>query len=314
LHIAKVVPCFRLIAAAVFVVSMIGACKTSSSTGGSELREAVANNTQPYLIVSDIDDTVKITDVPHVLDKIGNGLFGDQVFAGMRELYSELLRESTQPTNPSLIFLSGSPPLLKDELEEMLIGTQHFPEAEFHCQPLLYPGGIHQYKMDELQIIARSRPDQFILLGDDTQWDPESHSTFAQSPAGNGRVIASYIHVVLGRPLPTGVVPYHTAFDVALMEMAAGRLTSDQATSVGSAVLSQMQQDPSLLFPAYVKCPTDLAYASSSGDSPDLVTLKDNVASAITAYCKAHSSDSNFKKATEDLGHFLKDWWGSDRD
>jgi phosphatidate phosphatase APP1 len=207
------------------------------------------------LLVSDVDDTVKIADVPHKGPAIVNGLFGEGIFGGMAPLYTVMAKEPD-----SLIFLSGGPTLLyghaKDELTDV-----DFPPFQLILRDVFKKGNsVPVHKRARLEELLAANPDRtFILVGDDGQADPETLSGFAD--AHPGKVLAVYIHRILARKVPASVTTYNTAFELALHEFAAGRITEADAAEVGHAVLATKAKR---IFPDFVECPRTIAYPTSS--------------------------------------------------
>jgi hypothetical protein len=287
----------------VLLALLVGACKTTSSSAVKDA-DGTPPSSVPYTIVSDIDDTVKITDVPDPLQALINGVFGRSVFSGMSELYTQLL--TTQPPADGqyhrMIFLSGGPSQLASELRSTLVVDRGFPAADFLLKTHWPEPEIQAFKEGQLQVIAPKINGAFILLGDDTEKDPEALTDFAASAAGQGRVLAIYIHKVTGRALPGGVSSaFYTAFDVALAELAAGRLTADQAAAIGDVVLAAAQNTPASLFPSYAFCPEDLAYTAADSDSQELQNVKAALPPLVTAYCQAQDGGQHHDAVTKFL-------------
>lgn len=252
------------------------------------------HNPVSFNIVSDVDDTVKITDVPDPLQVAWKGLFGKDVFRGMAGLYREMGAQK-------LVFISGGPFLLRSSLTKLLVSENGFPPADFILRNFWPKPEIRKFKGNALQDLAPKVTGPFVLIGDDTEKDPEAFGDFAASPAGQDRVLAVYIHKVTGRELPPLAVPYFTAFDVALREAAAGRLTADQVVLVGNDVLSAAQDQPDHLFPSYAVCPMDLAYDAGAADSAVLVALKARLPEIVNAYCMAHDGGDHHDATTRFL-------------
>src|SRR5689334_16285976 len=73
-----------------------------------------------YFLISDIDDTAKITNVLDRKESAWNALFSEATFSGMETLYRWMARESGVPSGSRiapLVFLSGSPTVLRNHLE-----------------------------------------------------------------------------------------------------------------------------------------------------------------------------------------------------
>lgn len=212
----------------------------------SVLAATAAVAAEPFVIVSDVDDTVKITNVLRRRRAVLNAIFSERVFAGMPELYGEMLGRDSSPAR--LRFLSGSPRLIEEEVREALAP---FPAHELTLRRYRQTfKEAFDFKWKALQQAYASSTEKFILIGDDTEADPEVYAAFAALK--RGQVLAVYIRRVTGRRLPAGSVSFVTAYDVALRELAAGRLTEDQANAVGEAVLNAAD---GRLLPRFHECP-----------------------------------------------------------
>lgn len=237
----------------------------------------------PLVLVSDIDDTVKLTHVESKASAVVNGIWGDEAFAGMATLYQELIGASQQN---ELVFMSGSPSFLKDSIEEALVEENGFPEATFILRNWFKSGGIQSFKDQALAKLAKEKALPFILVGDDTEHDPEIFLRFAQTqPAG--RVLGIYIRRNNHRALPAGVTGIYSAFDIALAELEAGRLSAQQAIRV---VQSQMStEDFELLFPDYAYCPEleyqNIPVGAEAQKSPSLMMAKKRLERFVTLGC-----------------------------
>jgi hypothetical protein len=101
-----------------------------------------------------------------------------------------------------------------------------------------------------MNIIENSN-DDFILIGDDVDKDPEIFDLLASNLPK--RILRSYIHIVRNRPIPEGLIPYYTSADLALRELNDGRIRMDSA----ERVLDKMLEEDNLkrIFPKFSHCP-----------------------------------------------------------
>jgi hypothetical protein len=184
----------------------------------------------PLVLLSDLDDTIKISHTQSKLITVYRGLFRSAAFVGMATLYRELLR------NPQSSFhlVSSSPPQIKQKIENFLKKNQ-FPTAKVTLRDWMRETNILKYKMKHILSLAEASPFPLLLIGDDTEHDPEVfHHVEKKFPE---KVAARYLRVVKGCDLPPGSIGFYTAFDIACAELAAGRLHSDQVLQIGEAVL-----------------------------------------------------------------------------
>lgn len=237
----------------------------------------LARSADSFIIVSDLDDTLKITDVLNVDNMHCNIVVGKLVFAGMPELYRSLLGNNYPAQR--LMFLSGSPVIFTPQIRELL------NNAKLHRYNLTlrsikeyltsHTADFKNRKMTELY--GASKDDKFILIGDDTEKDPEIYANFA---ANRKDVLAVYIHRITGRNLPQGSISFITAYDMALHEFKAGRLNEKNAAGVGEAVL---QSENNVFLPDFQQCPP--AFEPINGLPENLEVLKKQIEDRMTAVC-----------------------------
>jgi hypothetical protein len=200
-----------------------------------------------FTLLSDVDDTVKITHVTSAARATVRGLARNAVYAGMAALYREL--------DADVVFVSASPKLVEPHLRRTLIERAGFPPARFVLRDWSRERDTAAFKRQHLQALAAASPRPVILVGDDTEQDPELflEVAAAQPP---GRVAAIYIRRNLHRDLPKGVIPFVTAFEVAVHEVTAGRLSPEAAVRVGEATLTGAGDEGRRLYPPFYRCPT----------------------------------------------------------
>lgn len=145
-------------------------------------------------VVSDIDDTVKVTEIP-----AGKRVFLRRTFLmdfeatqGMRDRYLNVLKRNPDFDNVSFHYVSGSPWQLFRLLHEFLVEREGFPEGSFHMKSVnvnlqdlmtsfgsirnLLAGKKHTegMKVEEIsRLVERAPGRKFILVGDTGERDPE---------------------------------------------------------------------------------------------------------------------------------------------
>jgi hypothetical protein len=215
----------------------------------SARRVMAADN--PFILVSDVDDTVKVTDVLHRKVSAWNAIHSKLVFAGMSELYRDLLGKDSPPER--LEFISGSPRILLTHKVDECLRDAHFPPYRAALRNRV--GSVAEFKTRVLRKLYGASENRFLLIGDDTQSDPEVYTTFAAAKKPD-QVLAIYIHQIIGRALPPHSIPYLTAYDIALQEYRAQRLSAVQVGEIGVVVLASQE---AAFLPAFQKCPQEYA-------------------------------------------------------
>lgn len=177
----------------------------------------IIGNRARYAVVSDIDDTVLISNVLSkvrlAVNTFDTGVADMHAAPGMSPLYQELARLG--PERPGFFYLSGSPVNLHRKLTAFLelngyprgslilkkLGARSvLPQRVASWVPnmLMDPAdalaGSFAFKTTHLRRLMTELPDlKFILIGDSGEEDPEIYDAFAKDPVLGPRVAAIYI-------------------------------------------------------------------------------------------------------------------------
>jgi phosphatidate phosphatase APP1 len=209
-------------------------------------------------IISDLDDTIKITHVAKPTAAAARGIFRKTVFTGVPEFLNEARAYSTK-----LHILTASPKLIKHSVLRTLNSNQIKHDSIVFKNYLKNEGKV-AYKVRKIREIMDQSDDEFIFLGDDVDKDPEVFQEIQNLYPE--RVLATYVHAVRGRKIPAGHVVYYTSADLALREMLAGRMSIRAAANV----LSSIGKEKSLhnVIPYFASCPRDGAVWDWQLDTP----------------------------------------------
>lgn len=198
-------------------------------------------------IISDLDDTIKITHVASPVAATVNGVFRKRVFTGMPEFLREARSYSSE-----LHILTASPGFISKSVRRTLESSGIDYDSVAFKNPFKKEDKI-SYKLRKIKEILDRSPNDFILLGDDVDKDPEVFLK-AQELFPN-RILRSYIHVVRNRQLPGGSVTYYTAADLALRESLEGRLSVESADEILDHLL--MSSSFNRVIPRFAHCPQE---------------------------------------------------------
>jgi hypothetical protein len=242
---------------------------------------SMASAADSFILISDVDDTVKISDVKDPSPR----LLSESVFAGMPELYRQILGKGSSAQR--LQFLSCSPYIVKHHVNEILHDSK-FPDYIMTIPSpkklLLNDNDCYKFKFNHMKKIYNNSPNNFLLIGDDTQKDPEVYEVYKEfANKDNTKVLATYIHRIKGDTvLPTGSLPFVTAYDIALHEFLAHRLSEQQAAAVGNAVLDSSKHT---FLPRFQACPAEYETIPALPDS--LATLKAKIETRLASVCES---------------------------
>ncbi len=208
-----------------------------------------------YTIVSDIDDTIKITNVGNAADAIENALFSRKAFTGMPTLYRQFKKEISEN---GIRYLSATGSYLQWAVNAFL-SKNDFPIQAVYLKKNLLQKSI-EFKVETLTKINSELAPQvkLILIGDNTEHDHEIYDAFQK--AHPEKVLHIYIHQITGRKIPDHQTRFVTAFDIAKYEFIEKRMSLESALIVGTSVAIAMgtEKKAQKLIPKYMLCDSEL--------------------------------------------------------
>ncbi len=256
---------------------------------GVPSRGASAAEDVQNFIVSDMDDTVKMTDVLHPPRALMSELFSPKAFAGMSTLYREISEKNARSTT---YYVTGSIKLFRKPVVGLVVENK-FPSPWMLLQRTLSQS-TPEFKVEKITQIIQGLPEnaKLILIGDDGERDPETYATvLSRFP---NRITEVYIHRIQGRAIPAGEIAYDTAMEIAIHEMEKGRLSSDQAIRVGKAVLAEGKADPEKWVMKYSYCPKAIEGVSQKtfvSNESDAYALASQIEEQVKQLCKERESE-----------------------
>lgn len=152
------------------------------------------------VIVSDIDDTILVTEVTSRLKMVYNSLLKSsenrEPVSGTPELYKVLASGTATLRNSHFFYLSSSPAFLSRSLKSFL-QTNGFPQGTLILKKSLTDGSHQQHKLGWLQTIAGRFPQTpMLLFGDSGEKDPQIYAKFAAELTNPRLIKAVVIHLV----------------------------------------------------------------------------------------------------------------------
>lgn len=187
------------------------------------------------LVISDIDDTIKMTGVLNSKKAVAfNGLFIKRAFAGMSKLYQHFDRNGDD-----IFYVSGSPKIISCRVENFL-EENHFPQIHNTILRESLSVDTYKYKMEGIRkVLDEQKPDKVILIGDDTQHDPDVYRDIDKEYPGLVEKI--YIRVVKQAELPElpQMQSIFTSVEIAGFEYLAGRLSKESLTEVAQKFIDK---------------------------------------------------------------------------
>lgn len=232
---------------------------------------------KPY-IISGFDDVLRQAENTGLVKAALKIFEKDKSFTGMATLYSLI---SQQEQTPHFSLVSGITHWLHSRVDGLLT-QENFPSRELFLRNWITQMDLEGFKIDKISEILQKHPGRkFIVIFDNSDASlalaEQIHQQFAD------RVVAIYLHQVVAKKTPPTATSYYTAFDIALAEFRANRLSVAELSQVGQSILNEQSLD--LLFPNYAICPE--AAQSCADTSAEAQSLCESVSSHIAKLCKA---------------------------
>jgi hypothetical protein len=233
-------------------------------------------------IVSDLDDTIKITNSGEEIDGAINAFFKDDTFTGIPEFFS-MARIYTN----ELHVLSASPKLLRHKI------TSTLNKKKIKFESLILKDSLggqskFEYKVAAIKRLMEKSTDDFILIGDDVGQDPEAYE--AIRVLYPNRVLAIYIHMIKSRPIPNTLTKFWTSFELFLREYSAGRML-DSGVDIGAKVVLD-EINMKFIIPSFANCPANPAVWSWQLMTPYALQASE-ISKKVSAYCLSRNSSNN---------------------
>ena len=156
-----------------------------------------------FIIVSDIDDTILLTEVNSRLKMAYNNMFKDvderEAISGTPDLYREISKGATGMGTPHFIYLSSSPAFLSRSLKKFLIYNE-FPTGTLVLKKSLTSGDHTNHKTDWLERVVKRYDNRPVMLfGDSGEQDLGIYSNFVESITNTMPVRGIVIHEVTSK-------------------------------------------------------------------------------------------------------------------
>ena len=220
-------------------------------------------------LVSDVDDTIKITRVGNA-EMIIKGLQTKNYFLGLNDLYrmwgcyglkvqrALCMNERNKVMAPTrrMSYVSGAPKPIHP-LVKIFLKKNNFPAVPFFGRPSLR---IHtlDFKIGIIEKMVKRNPrSKFILIGDNGEKDPKIYHTIAKKYPK--KIKASYLHALYDiKGKKTALFPNQTAYltsiDLGIHFYNEGWIEKDDLKNVVKAVMNTYSKKPRALIPQWFDC------------------------------------------------------------
>jgi Uncharacterized conserved protein (DUF2183) len=172
-------------------------------TLASTLVFATPLSTRKVLLVSDIDDTIKVSHVLSTAGKVSRAADITTPFTGMAQLYQWI--KNMNPTTTQIVYLSNAPekiagiPALKIS-HETFLRYNDFPEGDVTLrEDILNPN----HKLTTIRtLIDETMPELVIMVGDNGERDNEVYHQIFEEYKNTGIKMVSFIHQLYATKTP----------------------------------------------------------------------------------------------------------------
>lgn len=204
----------------------------------------------PIFIVTDLDDTLKVTNVKNPVEALRNALFSRKVFTGV-----PLLLKSMQSYALKTFILTASPKIFSSNIFKLI--EQYHLNIDHVYMRGLRDANKYQYKFDVVEELIRSSKAKFILIGDNTSFDDDVYQDIQKKYPD--RVLAIYIHKVTNDPKLANQKSWVTVSDIAAYEVISGRMSFTSAQDILDEVSNESLDK---VIPDFVYCPRSSTFWS----------------------------------------------------
>lgn len=218
------------------------------------------------ILVSDVDDTIKVS---YVLDKdstVANLPMLKNSFIGMPELYHAIANLEQVKT---VKYLSNAPKRVIGKVHTRFLKANNFPEGDLVARSFWDLRSGNKHKISSIRsFISKYKPKEMILIGDNGEADPIVYATitneYKQIPA------LTYIRQAYSSagwnnnystPLEKGQIPFSTSIDIALdlyeRNVLSVETVSDLVQSIAPRIIGESdgkERGRPMAFPEWYDC------------------------------------------------------------
>jgi phosphatidate phosphatase APP1 len=238
---------------------------------------ALANAEERAYIISGFDDVLRQAENTGLVKASIKIFEKDKTFSGMPELYQVI---SHNEGKPQFVLVSAISSLFDGRIGKFLTRT-HYPANQRYLRNWLTQWSIEEFKIAKInEIIAKHPNKKFIVIFDNS----DASITLAEKLHEElpEKIQAVYLRQVVEKNIPASAIGFYTAFDIAVNEQQASRLSSLDVMAVANALLKETNRE--MLFPSYAVCPT--TYDPCLNISEDLAGTCSQVRNHIQSLCR----------------------------
>lgn len=244
----------------------------------------VAEAQSKILLISDVDDTIKISHVRSTIDTGLNAVWDHQAFPGMARLYGVL------GLNPEvgIYYVSNAPSYLMKGQHTRFLQRYQFPQIDhLITRP---EASDSKFKFNTvMDIVSKEEPQLLLLIGDNGESDAQYFQMVRDALANKPIRILTFIHLVYSSkveplvPLGSDDFGYVTPVEISLHLLNQGILSQDQYEQLEATIVPKLLNDMSdflnsKTFPDWLDC-SDFQWPPSLSDKyhVDIEKIKERI-------------------------------------
>lgn len=164
------------------------------------------------ILISDIDDTIKLANVPSLADSARYALDDESRFSGMAALYNLLTQDAV---GKQVYYLSNAPTWLMQGTHLDFLANGKFPQGTYVGRKD-YSAEVH--KLNNIRaILQKEKPARVIFFGDNGERDPIVYAQIQQEFKNSGIEFVTFIRFITDQKLGAGQIGFVTPIEVSLV-------------------------------------------------------------------------------------------------
>ena len=216
------------------------------------------------IVISDIDDTIKLAHIPSKLGTLTRGLDIESRFLGMAELYQ--LIQFDQP-EAQFFYVSKAPEFIMKEVHGEFLRLGGFPQGVYKGFANETSRSIHKVSVIR-KIIETEKPEHLILIGDNGEQDSQVYQQIRREfPHLQYTILIRQLYSLSpldndqqGNRIEEGQHPFLTPIEASLLLQQEGLLTARNTSAlikwIAPALIAEVpfQKWGVLAFPEFIDC------------------------------------------------------------
>lgn len=222
-------------------------------------------------LISGFDDVIRQAEVQNWPDAALRIFSKDEGFAGMSTLYRGM-------TSTSFTVISGITKLYSSRASNFMT-AEGYPAFQLEFRNWLTEWSIENFKMKRIRsvLLAAPKEEPFVFIFDNS--DPSLAIAEHLQKEFPTRIAAIYLRQTVFRSMPAGTKTFITAWDIAIQENAAHRLTTAVAQTVVEDLLEEKNFER--IIPTFAYCPKQ--YSPCDKAAPEFQARCQSLTQALAA-------------------------------